>query len=241
MLLYSTMEDFKIAAGSMGIDLSPGQITQFEIYYQSLGDWNERVNLTSITERAEVFTKHFLDSLSCLIALPKLPKHVVDVGAGAGFPGLALKIAQPHIQLTLVESTGKKVKFLRFMVEELALENVTVLHNRAEEVGRKPAHRGRYDLALARAVAGLPVLAEYMLPLLKKGGLMLAQKGRDPGDEVRAAANALGILGGVHRRTLSVAVPNLKAERHLVLVKKMKETPKQYPRRAGTPAKKPIR
>ncbi|HEY85794.1 MAG TPA: 16S rRNA (guanine(527)-N(7))-methyltransferase RsmG [Chloroflexi bacterium] len=235
------MEDFKIAAGSMGIDLSPGQITQFEIYYQSLGDWNERVNLTSITERAEVFTKHFLDSLSCLIALPKLPKHVVDVGAGAGFPGLALKIAQPHIQLTLVESTGKKVKFLRFMVEELALENMTVLHNRAEEVGRLPAHRGRYDLALARAVAGLPVLAEYMLPLLKKGGLMLAQKGRDPGDEVRAAANALGILGGVHRRTLSVAVPNLKAERHLVLVKKMKETPKQYPRRAGTPAKKPIR
>ena len=229
-----------MAAASMGIDLRAGQITQFETYYQSLRDWNRQVNPTNITERTEVFTKHFLDSLSCLIVLPKLPKYVVDVGAGAGFPGLALKIAQPHIHLTLIESTGKKVKFLRFTVEELALENVTILHNRAEEVGRLPAHRGRYDLALARAVASLPVLAEYMLPLLNKGGVMLAQKGRNPGDEVRAAANALGILGGVHRRTVSVTVPNLNAERHLVLIKKVKETPKQYPRRAGTPAKKPI-
>ena len=230
-----------MAAASMGIPLRPGQITQFETYYQHLCRWNERVNLTRITERPDVFSKHFLDSLSCLIALPKLPRRVVDVGAGAGFPGLALKIAQPHIHLTLIESTGKKVKFLQFMAAELALENVTVLHKRAEEVGRLPAHRGRYELALARAVASLPVLAEYMLPLLQKGGWMLAQKGRNPADEVAAAANALGILGGVHRRTLAAGVPGLEAERHLVLIEKVKETPPQYPRRAGTPAKRPIR
>ena len=230
-----------MTATLMGIDLSPGQLTQFETYYQSLCDWNRQVNLTGITGRAEVFTKHFLDSLSCLMALPKLPKYVVDVGAGAGFPGLALKIVQPHIHLTLIEATGKKVKFLQFTATELALENVTVLHKRAEEAGRLPAHRERYGLALARAVASLPVLAEYMLPLLKKGGLMLAQKGRAPTAELNAAANALGILGGAHRRTVPVIVPGLEAERHLVLIEKVKDTPKQYPRRAGTPAKRPIK
>ncbi len=224
----------------MDVDLSPGQLSQFETYYQSLCNWNRQINLTALTGRAEVFSKHFLDSLSCLAALPTLPRRVVDVGAGAGFPGLVLKIAQPHIHLTLIESTGKKANFLRFMAAELALENVSVLHSRAEETGRMPAHRGRYDLALARAVALLPVLAEYMLPLLKKGGVMLAQKGRNPADELAAAANALGILGGVHRRTVLVAVPNLQAERHLVLIEKVKETPPKYPRRAGMPSKKPI-
>jgi len=172
--------------------------------------------------------------------VPKLPAQVVDVGTGAGLPGLVLKIVQPDIQLTLVESVGKKTVFLRHLVETLALENVTVLHARAEDVGRMAAHREKYGLAVARAVAPVRVLAEYLLPLVAIGGLMLAQKGTDPAAEVAAARNALGVLGGKHIQTLAVSVPNLDAARHLVLVRKTKSTPKQYPRKAGTPGKKPI-
>ncbi len=224
----------------MGIALAATQCSQLETYFAELTAWNQRVNLTRITEREDVITKHFLDSLSCLRAVPKLPARVIDVGTGAGLPGLALKIAQPDIQLTLVESVGKKTAFLQHIVETLALENVTVLHARAEDVGRNPVHREKYGLAVARAVAPVRVLAEYLLPLLKIGGLMLAQKGTDPTAEVAAASNAFGILGGRHIQTIPVSVPNLDAARHLVLVRKIKSTPKQYPRQAGTPAKKPI-
>lgn len=234
------MEYLKTAAAEMGITLSGAQLNQFEIYFTELTAWNERVNLTRIITRNDVIRKHFLDSLTCLQAAPKLPARVVDVGTGAGFPGLALKIVRPDIRLTLVESVGKKTTFLQHVVEQLALKNVTVLRARAEEVGRMPAHREKYGLAVARAVAPVQVLAEYLLPLVNIGGLMLAQKGTDPAAEVAAARNAFGILGGKHIRTLAVSVPNLDAERHLVLVRKTKPTPKQYPRKAGTPAKKPI-
>jgi 16S rRNA (guanine527-N7)-methyltransferase len=234
------MENLRICAQKMGITLRSTQLNQFELYYHELIAWNEKVNLTGITARDEVITKHFLDSLSCLKAVPHLPKMVVDVGTGPGLPGLALKIAQPHLHLTLIEATRKKVKFLHHLVAELNLDQVTILGNRAEEVGRQPAHRGHYQLAVARAVAPLRVLVEYMLPLLKKGGLMLAQKGTDPADEIAAAANALGILGGQHQKTIPVTIPNLEASRHLVLIKKVKATPRQYPRKAGTPTKKPI-
>jgi 16S rRNA (guanine527-N7)-methyltransferase len=224
----------------MGVDLSETQLDQFEAYYQELIRWNERVNLTGITDPDEVLTKHFLDSLSCLQAVPELPKTVVDVGSGAGFPGLALKIAQPHIQLTLIEATGKKVEFLKHLVQVLGLSAVTVLHHRAEEAGRLPNHRGHYQLAVARAVAQLPILAEYMLPLLKVDGLMLAQKGVDPAAEIKAAKGALGVLGGRHLKTIPVEIPDLDAARHLVLIKKVKPTPKPYPRQPGLPAKKPL-
>lgn len=234
------MERLKTAVAEMGITLSAAQLNQFETYFVELSDWNRRVNLTRIIEREAVIAKHFLDSLSCLRAVPQLPARVVDVGTGAGLPGLALKIVQPDIQLTLVESVGKKTAFLRHIVETLALENVTVLHARAEDVGQMGAHREKYGLAVARAVAPVRVLAEYLLPLVATGGLMLAQKGADPAAEVAGARNALGILGGKHIQTLTVSVPNLDAARHLVLVRKIKSTPKQYPRKAGTPGKKPI-
>ncbi len=224
----------------MGITLSAAQLNQFETYFSALTDWNRRVNLTRIIERDDVIAKHFLDSLTCLRAVPKLPARVIDVGTGAGFPGVVLKIVQPEIQLTLVESVGKKTAFLQHLTDALAMENVTVLHARAEDVGRMPAHREKYGLAVARAVAPVRVLAEYLLPLVKIGGLMLAQKGTDPAAEVAAARNAFGILGGKHIQTLAVSVPNLDAARHLVLVRKTKSTPKQYPRKAGTPGKKPI-
>ncbi len=234
------MDNLKSAAAEMGITLSGAQLNQFETCFTELTVWNQRVNLTRIITRNDVITKHFLDSLTCLHAAPKLPARVVDVGTGAGFPGLALKIVQPDIHLTLVESVGKKIAFLRHLVETLALKNVTILHARAEAVGRMPAHREKYGLAVARAVAPVRVLAEYLLPLVKIGGLMLAQKGTNPAAEVAAARNAFGILGGKHLRTPAVSVPHLDAARHLVLVQKIKSTPKQYPRKAGTPAKKPI-
>ncbi len=234
------MNDLKTTAVKMGIDLSVAQLNQFETYFAELTDWNQRMNLTRIIKRDDIITKHFLDSLSCLLAVPKLPARVIDVGTGAGMPGLALKIFQPDIQLTLVESVGKKTTFLKHIIETLALENITVLNARAEEVGRLRAHREKYGLAVARAVAPMRVLAEYLLPLLKIGGVMLAQKGANPAAEITAASNAFGILGGRYIKTMPVSVPNLDAARHLVVVRKIKPTPRQYPRHVGTPAKKPL-
>ena len=234
------MEALKIGAAAMGISLSDTQLTQFEGYFSTLTDWNQRVNLTRIIEKDDVIAKHFLDSLSIMRAVTHLPPRVIDVGTGAGFPGVVLKIIQPDIHLTLVDSVGKKTAFLQQLVDTLGMKNVTILHARAEEVGRDWMHRGKYGLAVARALAPMPVLAEYLLPLVKIGGLMVAQKGTNPADEIASAKNAFGVLGGDFIQSLAVNIPNLDAARHLVLVRKIKHSPKQYPRKAGTPAKKPI-
>ncbi len=226
----------------LGLDLTPAQLAAFETYLRELLDWNQRMNLTSITEPQEVVTKHFLDSLSVGLALRDMPPTValIDVGSGAGFPGLPLKIAWPQLRLTLLEATGKKAGFLEYVVNLLKLTNTTVLTARAEEAGRLPAHRERYDVAVARALAALPVLAEYTLPLVKVGGRVIAQKGQNPADELKQAANALGILGGRARPIQPVTVTGLDSERHLVVLQKIKPTPPQYPRRPGMPAQKPI-
>lgn len=229
-------------AQQFNLSLTEAQLTAFEQYSQELIAWNQRVNLTRIIEPNEIAVKHFLDSLSVCRALPNLSEtfSMVDVGSGAGFPGLPLKILLPNIQLTLVESTAKKTTFLQYMVDTLHLNNVTVLTARAEEVGRQKAHRDQYDVAVARAVTSLPVLAEYTLPLVKPDGVFIAQKGQDPGAEVKLAAHAFKILGGQVSQILSVQVPNLEAARHLAVIKKVAPTPKQYPRRVGLPAKKPL-
>lgn len=222
--------------------LTEAQLSAFERYRQELMAWNERVNLTGILDPEEIVVKHFLDSLSVYLALPDRPStlSLIDVGSGAGFPGLPLKIARPDLRLTLLEATGKKTVFLQHIVETLKLTGVTIVTARAEEAGRRPEHRERYDVAVARAVAPLPVLAEYTLPLVKVGGRVILQKGQHPADEVKQATNALGILGGRINRVLPVTVPGLAAERHLVVIQKNKPTPPQYPRRPGLPAKKPI-
>jgi 16S rRNA (guanine527-N7)-methyltransferase len=229
-------------AQQFNLSLTEAQLHAFDRYSQELIIWNERVNLTSIVEPQEIVVKHFLDSLSVYQALSGLPPdlRLIDVGSGAGFPGLPLKIALPDLRLTLLEATGKKTAFLRHIVQVLALTGVTVLTARAEEAGRRPDQRERYDAAVARAVAPLPVLAEYMLPLVKVGGRVVVQKGQHPAAEIKTAANALGILGGKVSQTLAVTVPGLAAERHLVVIQKNKATPPQYPRRPGLPAKKPI-
>lgn len=229
-------------ARQLGFLLTDAQLHAFEVYQRELLEWNQRFNLTRIVDPAEIAAKHFLDSLSVAGALRHLPATaaLIDVGSGPGFPGLPLKIVQPGWRVTLLESTGKKARFLEHLVNVLKLPGVTVLVARAEEAGQNPAHRARYDVAVARAVASLPVLAEYLLPLVKVGGLAVAQKGQSPAAEIVAAANALGMLGGRVAQVVPVSVPFLAGERHLVVINKKRATPPQYPRRPGLPAQKPL-
>jgi 16S rRNA (guanine527-N7)-methyltransferase len=236
------MEPFVRTAGLLsGIPLSEQQIRVFGRYEEALREGNRRVNLTAITSREEIRLKHFLDSLSCLgIMQPKAGMRVIDVGTGAGFPGIPVKIGAPGIRLTLVESTGKKADFCRRLIELLQLRDVTVLQARAEDVGQDPAHRERYDWALARAVAGLPTLAEYLLPMVRIGGCALAQKGESGPTEVQAASRAVELLGGTIEKIAPVELPGIAEIRYLIVLRKTAATPPQYPRRPGMPSKKPL-
>jgi 16S rRNA (guanine527-N7)-methyltransferase len=231
----------QIAQTLIGIRLSPSQLNAFCQYERELLEWNTRFNLTAIQDPRNIRIKHFLDSLTCLMAMRERPmEKIIDVGTGAGFPGLPIKIACPSIHLTLVESVGKKVDFCQHIVRKLGLENVEVLQARAEEVGQHPAYREKYDWALARAVAILPVLAEYLLPLVRLGGGMIAMKGESAHAEAQDAERALRILGGHLRRLLPVTLPGVADERYLVVIDKVAATPSLYPRRVGIPAKRPL-
>jgi 16S rRNA (guanine527-N7)-methyltransferase len=224
-----------------GIALDRDQIRAFESYLDFLLEWNQRINLTAITDREEIWVKHFLDSLSCLkVISPHAGMRIIDVGTGAGFPGIPLKIALPELQLTLVEAVGKKAEFCRLLAAQLQLRDVTILHARAEEAGCDPEHREQYDWAMARAVARLPVLVEYLLPLVKVGGWALAQKGESAPEEVEAATGAVRLLGGALEKVVPVELPDIEEKRFLVVLKKTNATPSKYPRRAGAAAKKPL-
>jgi 16S rRNA (guanine527-N7)-methyltransferase len=225
----------------LGISLTERQVRDFETYEELLLEWNQRVNLTAITAGEGIRTKHFLDSLSCLKAVRARPGlRIIDVGTGAGFPGIPVKIVLPGMRLTLVEATGKKADFCRMLVERLGLSDVTVLHARAEEVGQNPAHREAYHWALARAVADLSVLAEYLLPLVEMGGHVLAQKGESGPAEAHGAAGALHLLGGAVEKIEPVELPGIAEPRYLIVIRKTAATPAQYPRRTGVPSKKPL-
>ena len=234
-----------LAAGArklLNLQLTSPQIAAFQIYADELVRRNQEFNLTGITDDAGIQIKHFLDSLSLLAVLPpgSSPARVVDVGTGAGFPGLPLKIVRSELALTLVEATGKKADFCQGVVDKLGLTDVTVLKARAEELGQDPAHRERYDWALARAVAEMPVLAEYLLPLARLGGHALAQKGPGAPAEAQAAAGALRKLGGEVEQIVPIELPGLDDKRYLVIIRKIAPTPAAYPRRAGMPSKKPL-
>ncbi len=224
----------------LGVSLSGEQLAAFDQYAAELVVWNQRFNLTSITEREQVRTRHFLDSLSCWLALRQAPGRLIDVGSGAGLPGLPLKILQPQLPLTLVEATAKKAGFLEHMLQVLGLQDARVLAARAEEAGQMPTEREAYDWAVARALAPLPVLAEYLLPLVRVGGRMLAQKGREAASELEAAGEAIRMLGGGEAQLLPVQVPGLDEERWLIVVEKVAQTPAKYPRRPGMPSKRPL-
>ena len=242
--------DLQEGTRQLGIELSTQQLESFARLQTELLDWNQRANLTAITDPAEIVVKHFLDSLSCLLALPRIDGRTietwlqtapaaVDIGAGAGFPGLPIKIVWPGLRLTLLDATGKKTRFMTHAVETLELTGVTVVQARAEEFGRRPG-RQAYDLAFARAVSRFPALLEYSLPMVKVGGWLIAQKGRDPQEELAGSQAALKALGGRLHSSFPVAVPGLDAERALVVVAKVAPTPSEYPRRPGIPEHQPL-
>ena len=237
----STLRD---AAADLGIPLSDEQLSLFHAYFELLVEWNRRVNLTRITDPQQVAIQHFLDSLTCLLVLPRpIPLRglrLIDVGSGAGFPGLPLKIVRPELRLTLAESAGKKTAFLRQVVVTLGLQEVQVITARAEDLAHDPAHRECYDVAVSRAVAGLATLAEYCLPFLRLGGRMIAAKTAGIADELRAALPAFATLGGELVEARTVALPGLRVPRLLAVVDKTAPTPAQYPRKAGLPAKHPL-
>lgn len=231
----------------LNLDLTPAQLNSFRLYAQELAAWNEKFNLTAIKEPKDVEIKHFADSLSCLLAIrvshTSTAIRLIDVGTGAGFPGVPLKIVCPDIRITLVESVGKKVKFLNHLIEKLELKNVIVIQSRAEEIGQQAEHRERYDWAVARAVAVMPILLEYLLPLVKVGGKVLAQKGESAPAEAQGkdAEKAARILGGTLDQIKQVELPTIVEPRYLVIFNKTAATPNKYPRRAGTPGKEPIK
>jgi 16S rRNA (guanine527-N7)-methyltransferase len=225
------------------LDLELGRDVQraFSLYAEQLLAWNERVNLTAITDPEAIVTRHFLDSLSVKMAVTfTAGMRVVDVGTGAGFPGLPLRLVFPQIELTLLEATAKKTAFLQHVTQLLGLTNVCILTARAEDAGQDPATREKFDLALARAVAPLPVLAEYLLPLCRIGGRCVALKGEHAAAEVQAAQHALRILGGRLAKIISVELPQVVETHHLVVIEKIAATPPQYPRRPGIPSKRPL-
>ena len=237
------MELLAGGALELGITLTDGQLAQFETYYRELHQWNQRVNLTAITEYSEVQVKHFLDSLTCCLAFPEGPPangKIVDIGAGAGFPGLPLKLVFPDFQLMLSDSVGKKTAFLRHLLQVLQLPEVAVLTARAEQLGRAPETRERFDLVLARGVAKLPALLEYALPLCRVGGKVVAWKHGGIQPELESAQRALQLLGGRWEQIIPVALSGLTDNRILVVVEKVSPTPAEYPRRPGLPSKQPL-
>ena len=230
-------------ASELGIVLSDRQLAQFETYYRQLVEWNQRMNLTAITEYHEVQVKHFLDSLTlCLAVVPSrfAQCRVIDVGAGAGLPGVPLKIAFPNISLTLAEATGKKTRFLRHLVDTLGLKDVAVCTGRAEELARQPDLRESFDLVLARGVAKLAVLSEYTLPFCAVGSQVAAWKHVGIERELSNAQPAIEVLGGRLEGVHPVSAAGLSDDRVLVLLDKVKPTPEGFPRRPGRPAKQPL-
>lgn len=224
-----------------GLKLTARQAAAFQRYELLLMEWNARFNLTAVRDVEGVRTKHFLDSLTCMQAWRETPPtKLIDVGTGAGFPGIPLKIVLPAMQLTLVESVGKKADFCRLVVQELELDKVQVVQARAEDLGQQNAHREKYDWAVARAVANLPILAEYLLPLVRVGGGMLAQKGEGGPAEAQQAERAIKLLGGRLRHLKPVQLPGIAEDRYLVIIDKIAGTPPQYPRRVGLASKKAL-
>lgn len=229
------------AAELFNITLSDAQAAAFDHYAALLTEWNERINLTAIIEPDAVRVRHFLDSLSVVQVAPMATgMKLIDVGTGAGFPGIPLAIAYPDVSVMLMESTGKKVDFLDLVADELDLANVYTLRARAEEAGHDRTHRGQYDLVLARAVARMPALMEYLLPLARVGGRCVAMKGITAEDETKDATYALKLLGGKVERIESIQLPDVEDPHYLVVVQKTDATPKPYPRNPGTPTRKPL-
>jgi 16S rRNA (guanine527-N7)-methyltransferase len=233
---------FKTMLEEKGINLSPTQLTQFETYYKLLVEWNEKMNLTAITEKPEVYLKHFFDSISAAFYFDFTKEYsICDVGAGAGFPSIPLKICFPHLKISIVDSLQKRITFLNELSKELQLENVTFYHDRAETFGHKTDIRESFDLVLARAVARMSVLSELCLPLVKVNGTFIAMKAASVSEELEDGKKAIATVGGIVKDVHHFLLPIENSERNIVIVEKNKVTPKKYPRKPGTPNRSPIK
>lgn len=221
--------------------LSDQQRSQFAKYFELLIDWNEKINLTAITLESEVYLKHFYDSVMPVKygLIPNKAVSLLDIGAGAGFPSLPLKILYPELKVTIIDSLNKRINFLSTLIETLGLENVQLLHGRAEDFGQNPKYRAQFDFVTARAVARLNVLSELTLPFLKKNGELLAYKASKFGEEVSEAKPAVTLLGGKLERSIDYKLPD-NSERHIAVIKKVLKTPGRFPRKAGTPNRNPL-
>jgi 16S rRNA (guanine527-N7)-methyltransferase len=232
-------------AGKLGIEFNSRQVKQFELYYQELIEWNKKINLTAITDYSSVQVKHFLDSLTITLALSEEALagqdfNIIDIGTGAGFPGVPLKIIFPQPRLVLIESTIKKTTFLHHIIHTLELENVEVLNSRAEEAAHSPLYREQFALVLSRAVALLPTLVELALPFCQIGGMFIAQKKGEIEQEVNRAKEAIAILGGKLNQIMKIGLDEFSDARYLLVIDKICPTPSKYPRRPGVPRRRPI-
>lgn len=224
------------------IHLNDKQLKQFKIYFEELVEWNEKMNLTAITDEPSVYLKHFLDSITAAFYVDLTgEKRICDVGAGAGFPSIPLKICFPDLHVTIVDSLNKRITFLNHLAEKLELENVAFVHARAEDFGQNKDYREKFDIVTARAVARLSVLSELCIPLVKKGGLFLAMKGAAAKEELSDARRALTVLGAKIKKEHSFLLPVEESERNIYIFSKVKNSPRKYPRKPGVPNKTPIK
>jgi len=235
------LKTLKNGLKEIDIEITESQLASFQLFYQMIIEENKRKNITSIDGEEEFAVKHFIDSLTCLKAVSfKDGMILVDIGTGAGFPGIPLKICRPGLEVVLVESQAKKAGFLLQVIRDMNLIGVSAVHKRAEEIGKMSCYRERCDLVAARAVAELRVLAEYCLPVVKVGGFFLAMKGPKLAQELIGIDKAITVLGGKINKIVSFKLPVTGDERNIVVVEKIKPTPEKYPRRPGMPVKKPI-
>lgn len=235
-------EQFLKELKQKGINLNKRQIKQFSVYFSTLVEWNEKVNLTALTDKEDVYLKHFYDCITPAFYVDFTKEMTIcDVGAGAGFPSIPLKICFPDLKITIVDSLKKRIDFLNHLADKLKLEDVAFYHSRAEDFGQQKPFRESFDVVIARAVARMSVLSEFCLPLTKEGGLFIAMKGAQADDELADARGAIKRLGGHVKGNFIFTLPREESERSIITIDKIKQTPKKYPRKAGTPNKQPLK
>lgn len=239
MLKEEFRENFLYHAKKMDISINDVQIEKFYKYMQLLLEWNEKINLTAITEEEDVILKHFIDSLTIIKYIKKDDK-IIDVGTGAGFPGIPIKIIMEDTQIVLMDSLNKRINFLNNVIEELELDGIEAIHSRAEELGKNKEYREKFDIATSRAVANMSTLSEYLVPFVKIKGIIICMKGSSIEEELNEARKAISVLGGKIIELSDFLLSDTDIKRHNVIIEKVKQTPNMYPRKAGIPSKEPI-
>lgn len=233
------MNKIKVLSSDLGIELTEKHIKSLYIYMNELIEWNQRINLTAITDPDEIIIKHFIDSLTINQCIES-NKKIIDIGTGAGFPGLPIGICREDLDILLIDSLNKRINFLNSVCEQINLENVQTCHARVEEIANNSKYRAKFNYATSRAVAPLNILLEYMLPFVEKGGYCICMKGSNISDEIEDAKKALDLLGGVIEKIDEFNLPNTDIKRNIIIIKKVKDTPNKYPRKPGTPSRDPI-